>query len=316
MEKFIALSASRLRLDDLEGLCSETVAIASQQSGSTLGTLGTAKLQTLSLVNDRFAKRLHQQRASTLTPQIDEKEHLRDGLFSEIKRESKAGEQSSLPATAAAGGKMVVFLKPFWNIDREPIMSQSAQIKIINTRYNADSSLQQAAATLGINSQMQSLFSTNNTLESLYNQRLAEMGTIELPSATSMKSEVVAAYDEFCETIEITYSVQSSVTALQVLFNEMNSIRRKYAARLPVPLDGEHTSVAPVDDQIYTGRHLTPLPRVFYRTDDGKLIELVFSQDYTVTYRNNVEVGEAHLIVHGKGKYSGSYVTTFHIIHA
>jgi hypothetical protein len=314
MEKFIALKVSNLKLDDLEGLASETVTVASLQSSSTLGTLGTAKLQTLATGNAAFLKLLHQKRASELTPQIAEKERLRDALFAEIKRESRAGEQSSLPAIAAAGSKMVAFLKPFWEIAKEPIMSQTAQIKLINTRYSADSALQQAAATLGINSQMQSLFTANSALETLYNQRLAEMGTIELPSATSMKGQVVAAYDEFCETVEITYSVQPTVTALQLLFNEMNDIRRKYAARLPVPLDEKHTSVAPIDDQVYTGRHLTPLPRVFYRTDGGELRELVFSQDYTVTYRNNVEVGEAHLIVHGKGKYSGRYETTFHIV--
>jgi hypothetical protein len=35
--------------------------------------------------------------------------------------------------------------------------------------------------------------------------------------------------------------------------------------------------------------------------------------DFDVTYRNNIEAGEAQLFVHGKGKYAGKYITTFHI---
>jgi hypothetical protein len=42
-------------------------------------------------------------------------------------------------------------------------------------------------------------------------------------------------------------------------------------------------------------------------------VELTFAKDFDVTYRNNIEVGEAKLSVHGKGKYTGSYNTTFHI---
>ncbi|MDR1602653.1 MAG: DUF6261 family protein [Tannerella sp.] len=313
MLKFITLNATRLKLDDLAGLCSETIVIASQQSSSTLGTLGYANLQTFSTVNSTFVSLLHQKRSSELTPQITEKETLRDSLFSEIKRVSKTSEKSSLPGIAAAGSKMVLFLKPFWDIDKEPIMSQTAQIKLINTRYSADATLAQAATMLSLTTQVQALFTTNSALESLYNQRLVEMGSIEAPSASGMKSEVIAAYDEFCTTIEVTLSIQPS-TALQTFFNEMNDIRRKYVARLPVPLNDKHTSVAPIAEQYYTGRHLTPLPRVFYLTDEGELRELIFSQDYTVTYRNNVEAGEAKLYVHGKGKYTGRYVTTFHIV--
>jgi hypothetical protein len=45
-----------------------------------------------------------------------------------------------------------------------------------------------------------------------------------------------------------------------------------------------------------------------------QLIELEFTKDYDITYRENVEVGEAALIVHGKGHYTGHYETTFHIV--
>jgi hypothetical protein len=303
---------SRLRLDDIAGLTSETIAVATLQT-SSLGTVALAKLQTLNEKNDIFLNSLHQQRASELTVQINAKDKQRDLLFAEIKRTSKTGQQSSLENIAAAGTKMVDFLTPFWDITKEPMMSQTVQVRQVALRYGADPALANAAYTLGIDVQFQELFVTNNDLQNLYDARLLEMAKVEGPSATSIKTEVVRAYNEFCTAVEITLSA-TPTDGLQLLFNEMNEIRRKYIAHLPTVLDDAHTSVAPVPDQNYTGRHITPLPRVFYQPDSGELRELIFAEDFTVTYRNNVKVGEAKILVHGKGKYSGRYESVFHII--
>jgi hypothetical protein len=42
-------------------------------------------------------------------------------------------------------------------------------------------------------------------------------------------------------------------------------------------------------------------------------VELQFSVDFFVTYRNNTAAGEAKVLIHGKGKYCGSHASTFHI---
>jgi hypothetical protein len=82
---------------------------------------------------------------------------------------------------------------------------------------------------------------------------------------------------------------------------------------VPISLSESHTSVAPIAEQVRTGKHITPIPLVFFN-HDGKLDELIFAQDFTVTYRNNGEVGEAKIMIHGKGKYTGTYSTHFHIV--
>jgi hypothetical protein len=97
-----------------------------------------------------------------------------------------------------------------------------------------------------------------------------------------------------------------------LLFNELNDLRRKYIAHLPTPLRDAHTSVEPIPIQVYTGAPVTPLPKVYFNAD-GETVELQFSKDYYISYRSNTEVGEAKLFVHGTGKYSGKYYTTFHI---
>jgi hypothetical protein len=44
-----------------------------------------------------------------------------------------------------------------------------------------------------------------------------------------------------------------------------------------------------------------------------KIVEPVFSTDFTVAYQNNVNPGTARLIITGIGKYVGEIDTTFNI---
>jgi hypothetical protein len=308
MEKFIALSASRLRLDDLGGLASETIEVAKPKA-EALGEVGAAKLEELKTVTPPFMALLNLNRASALTPQIEKLDKQRDTAFDEIKSTVKAALKSSVSATAAAAGRVMPILKPMWNIGRESIASQTAQIKLFFTRI---SSLSADITTLGIAPALLSLGTANDTLESVYLMRLDKMSALEGPSATAKAKAVVAAYDGLCAAVEVTLSVLPTA-ALQLIFDDMNGLRIKYIAHLPTPLADAFTSVAPIPAQVYTGRHLTPIPRVFYQTDT-ELRELIFAEDFTVSYRNNVKVGEAKLFVHGKGKYTGTYTTTFHIV--
>ncbi|MDR1340611.1 MAG: hypothetical protein LBK58_11265, partial [Prevotellaceae bacterium] len=97
------------------------------------------------------------------------------------------------------------------------------------------------------------------------------------------------------------------------LFVVMNEIRIKYHRFMPVKLTDANTSVDTIPVQIYTGQAITPIPRVSIRKDDGMFYELSFTVDYYITYRNNKNIGEAKILIHGKGKYSGLYTSTFHI---
>jgi hypothetical protein len=111
MKRFITLNVPRLKLDDLAGLTSETLAVAAVQT-SYLGVVGLSKYQTLNSVCTNFLSLLHPQRGSDLTGQIREKDRERDALFAEIRRTAKAAEKSSMAPVAAAGSKIVDFLHP------------------------------------------------------------------------------------------------------------------------------------------------------------------------------------------------------------
>jgi hypothetical protein len=311
MKKLITLNVSHLRFDDLAGLVSETIVIADRRKAA-LGAVATAIFETLGSASFNFRQWLNVNRSSALTPQIDALDKQRDKAFREIKGMAKAAQKSSVAAVAAAGIKLMELLHPIWDISTEPLMSQTVQLTIFLDRVAADPAATAAINTLGLLNAVSIITEANNSLKDLYNARLDEMSALDGHSASGNSKEVVATYDDFCVAVEITLTALPTDDLLTV-FNEMNDLRRKYISKVPIRLTDALTSVAPIPEQVYTGKHLVPLPRVFYQ-DGAELRELVFAQDFTVTYHNNVEVGEAKLFVHGKGKYTGTYTTTFHII--
>ena len=75
-----------------------------------------------------------------------------------------------------------------------------------------------------------------------------------------------------------------------------------------VPADLYEATVSAIVDQVYTGKVVEPRPVV---RCGGRT--LVLNTDYTVTYKNNINVGTATVTVTGKGNYTGKKEATFEI---
>jgi hypothetical protein len=70
-----------------------------------------------------------------------------------------------------------------------------------------------------------------------------------------------------------------------------------------------------IPDEPWTGKERTPVVNVSYDNPDGTVDILVLGQHYNVTYRNNIEPGNAECTIHGKGRYKGSKTVSFIIRH-
>jgi hypothetical protein len=118
-------------------------------------------------------------------------------------------------------------------------------------------------------------------------------------NAAAMLDDAAGTYDVFIAQLnaEITY------------FNNHthHRARRNLGA-------GNACTVDPVAPQTYTGKAITPVPAAYYREADRPAVELVFAEDFSVTYKNNVNAGTADLILHGKGAYRGQKKITFAIL--
>ena len=70
----------------------------------------------------------------------------------------------------------------------------------------------------------------------------------------------------------------------------------------------EGLSISDISDQIYTGKAIEP--EIIIKDGNEKLVK---NKDYTVSYSNNINIGEAKIIITGIGNYSGNVTKTFNI---
>jgi hypothetical protein len=107
------------------------------------------------------------------------------------------------------------------------------------------------------------------------------------------------------------------VKEFNVHVEHYNTLLHEHYGRLHAKVDLSSGNLATINEQPYTGRPVFVIPSVSIRREkkDGSIewIELVFSRDFRVAYRNNVGPGTATLVITGIGRYAGELVTGFHI---
>ena len=97
-----------------------------------------------------------------------------------------------------------------------------------------------------------------------------------------------------------------------------NTLIHEHYGRLHARTDITPAVIVPIASQPFTGHPVFVIPEVslYDIAPDGseKVIELVFSRDFTVSYKNNLRPGTATLVIQGIGHYKGELVTTFNIV--
>jgi hypothetical protein len=300
------LRAGDMKLVNIAGIAEETLLIVEPQA-SLLGDTGVKKIAKLRADNTAMKTEMDRPHSSLLTGPIKQADDVCDATLEDIKRSVKAGSMSTIAARASAGKILEHFMKPFWDINKQPMLSQISMTGELLVRYSADAALQQAAQTLAIAELFAALPTQNSTLSNLYNQRLAEY-VADLPSASGLKNTVAKDYNAVCDLIARAVNTEPVQKPLVDLFNGVNDIRKKYSALSPAKINLAGATTEPLPSQIYTGKALTLIPVVYYEGE-----ELVFTVDFSLSYRNNVEVGEATVIMHGKGRFKGRHTRKFNI---
>jgi hypothetical protein len=115
-------------------------------------------------------------------------------------------------------------------------------------------------------------------------------------------------------TIATTPMYDAFINELNARITYFNDHAHQHARR-DISVAG-HCIVEDVAEQTYTGKPVTPQARAYYREEGKPTVELAAGQDFFITYRNNVEVGTADLILHGSNAYKGQKKLTFNIARA
>ena len=72
--------------------------------------------------------------------------------------------------------------------------------------------------------------------------------------------------------------------------------------------DIKNAKISEINQQTYTGFKITPIVNLSFNN-----VELKQNQDYILTYQNNINVGDANIIIKGIGNYSGTLTKSFTI---
>jgi hypothetical protein len=306
MYRFSSFDISKPNLNRVAGLVGETLE-AALPVALHLGDVGA---KTVTRLNSNFSEmksEVDKSRRSPLTEAVKKANDECDATLNDIKRSAKSSEQSTVPVKADAGKTMMFFLQPFWNLNKEPLASQIEMTKELLLRYNNQPALQAAAQTLNFDALFPTLGQQNTALGTLYTQRMNEQ-LAESPAANNLRGVIAEDYNGFSDIVVKTVNQEQAPPAIVELFNQMDYLRKKYSALTPARINIAAVVTEPIATQMYTGKAITPIPVAFYGGT-----ELTFAKDFSLTYKNNIKLGVATVILHGKGRFTGSYELKFNI---
>jgi hypothetical protein len=261
-------------------------------------------------------------RTSEYTAKKAEADHARDTVYDGIFDIVKVNLHHFDPAIRDNASHLNNLLSNYGDLTRAGYDSETADIDSVLTRLGSPEYLP-AVQNLGLVGWVTELANQNNLFKSYVDDTSQEQ--LAKPSVTQRTARH--------ETDEALRRITSRVTALidlngpdvylpfvnefNVLVNHYNTLVHEHYGRLHAKTDITSATIAPLDVQPYTGKPVYVIPSVSIvkTAKDGSetTVELVFSTDYTVGYRNNVNPGTATLIITGIGKYSGELITTFNI---
>jgi hypothetical protein len=143
----------------------------------------------------------------------------------------KISSKSSDPVKNNAGKTLLHFLTPYWDTEKQALNTETALIQELNGRYSNDQTLLNSASIIGITVLWNEMNETNNSFDTLYDERNAELSAKE-ESAGKLKAEVVKNYNNFCTLVEQSVNITPS-EELTTLFDRMDNLRKTYRALIP-----------------------------------------------------------------------------------
>ncbi len=116
--------------------------------------------------------------------------------------------------------------------------------------------------------------------------------------------------DSLCKK-EITRPSKPGIYYVRAVSQATNAYNAATSNILKVTIQGRSFAVGNVSSKIYSGKAITQSISVTSGTS-----KLVLGRDYSLSYRNNKEVGKASIIVSGMGNYIGKVEKYFYILPA
>ena len=252
-------------------------------------------------------------RKSVLTEQIAEADRYVDLQLSAINTTLKAAVYGNTDVAAAAV-RLLALLKNYGRIADKSYDEQAGDVRVLLEQFSGP--YYSDVGFAGIGYRVALLTEGFNKFENLLRQRETEQGEKPPYTGGEVRKGIEAVYHQMERIIDANAVVGASgdfeafIKLLNPVIDHLNDEFHHAKKDLST---GDHTVIEPIATQQYTERPVTPIPEVYYREEGKETQRLYLGKDFSVTYKNNVNVGMAELTIHGKGGYKGQKTVTFNI---
>jgi hypothetical protein len=253
------------------------------------------------------------ERASPLTEQLKASDSRIDSIITSIRLLVEVGLRSSDAIKVAAAKTLHKRMEDFGDIRDKPYEEESTAVQILT--FDLRGKYKGESATVGIGDLLNELLQEEELFTGLFAQRNAEADRPKANTRT-IRHDIEGVYRNMLVMIENDILVNGPAKTAEFSFQLNKQIKYFNEHSHHAPKSIEHAVVATVGDLPHTGKAVTPIPEVHFVEEGHPTVELTFTVDFTLTYRNNVNVGTADAIIHGKGAYKGLKTVTFNIVHA
>lgn len=287
------------------------------QKFPNIQTLIVALYLEFSTLVDKEEQLLNNMRKSDYTQQIAEADQRIDKAIIGMHEAIKAYLHHFDPAIVAAAQSLNNRFVAFGYISKKSYEEETAVVNLLINDLNS-SEYSAKVTLLGLTAWVSELQAAENTFEQLLALRTVEASKKPQGRLIDVRKDVDKSYRKIitliaaANTMDDTGAYEEFINELNVETEYFNTHAHQHAKKDIGVAD--HCVIQSIPDQEYTGKAITPIPKVIYREEGKSDVELVFAKDFSVTYKNNVEVGTANIVLHGKGAYKGQKLVTFNII--
>lgn len=248
------------------------------------------------------------QRKSDLTAAIAAANQRLDKALTGLSRLVESERHNIQPAVAEAAVRIHNMLHNYGRVTQKSYDRELEDVKAILRRLNGD--LAADAQTTGVKAWIPEITAARAELAALIEER--NVKSLDKPEMNFRETR--AAIEKIWR--EIVKSVNGGVALhfsdeFEMFINSLNpEIERLNNEYHRVKTDIAACEPEAVPPQPYTGYPCTPVPKVLFVTKDGT-VRLELGKEFTVAYKNNVNVGNATCIIRGTGTFTGKKSITF-----
>jgi hypothetical protein len=252
---------------------------------------------------------------SNITEKLVETDRLIDSYIVGIRETVSAATRHFDENVAEAAKALLNRIDAFGRMENKSYEEATTAVKIFVSELQNDT-YRRMSDLVGITEWLRRLEETENEFENLFDLRNIEYADRPEGTLKVVRREVDKSYHGMVDRIDATATLDETgaytefIKQLNEYITYLNEHTHQHAKK-----DIKNAEPAPIPQQSYTGFPITPVPQVLYVTSKGT-VTLELGKDYNLSYKDNVNVGNAQCIIHGKGAYRGTKTVTFIIAHA